>query len=152
MPRWNPSPLTPYYFTTCILVLKFANKAVCFEEIQDSHFPRKRGILVLTSVNLEKKGLILMSVFYCENGVHLGWKVIVLAKKRVNFGLKSQCFITKKGSLWAEKLVFCRIKGGNFQTAEQEWVPRFPVIEGAGGGTFRKVQIIKCWLGDKEVT
>ncbi len=32
-----------YYFTTRIIVLKFANKGVFFEEIQDSHFPRKRG-------------------------------------------------------------------------------------------------------------
>ncbi len=46
-----------YYFTTRILVLKFANKGVFFEEIQDSHFHRKGGILVFTSVNLEKKGL-----------------------------------------------------------------------------------------------
>ncbi len=32
-----------YYFTIRILVLKFANKGVFFVEIQDSHFPRKRG-------------------------------------------------------------------------------------------------------------
>ncbi len=31
-----------YYFTTPILVLKFANKGLFFEEIQDLHFPRKR--------------------------------------------------------------------------------------------------------------
>ncbi len=37
-----PSSLS-YYFITRILVLKFANKGVFFEEIQDSHFPRKRG-------------------------------------------------------------------------------------------------------------
>ncbi len=33
-----------YYFTTCILVLKFVNKGVFLEEIQDSHFPRKKGV------------------------------------------------------------------------------------------------------------
>ncbi len=49
-----------YYFTTRILVLKFVNKGVFFEEIQDFHFHRKRGILVLTSLNLEEKGFILM--------------------------------------------------------------------------------------------
>ncbi len=50
-----------YYFTTCILVLKCTNNGVFFEEIQDLHFPRKGGILALTSVNLEKNGLIVMS-------------------------------------------------------------------------------------------
>ncbi len=28
--------------------------------------------------------------------------------------------------------MFCHKKGGNFQTAEQGWVPLFLVIEGAG--------------------
>ncbi len=32
-----------YYFTTRILVLKFMNKGVFFQNIQDSHFLRKRG-------------------------------------------------------------------------------------------------------------
>ncbi len=116
-----------YYFTTPILVLKK------FEEIQDSHFPRKGGILVLASVNLEKKGLILMSSIYCENGGSFGLKSqCFTAKKGVNFELKSQCFIAKKGSFWAEKSVFCCKKGGHFQTGEQGWVPVFPVSEGAG--------------------
>ncbi len=103
MPTSMPSSLT--------LVLKFANKGVFFEEIQDSHFPRKRGILVLTSVNLEKRGLILMCSVYCEKGVYLGWKVSVLPQKRgfildwkVSvlswkggcFELKSQVFCCKK--------------------------------------------------------
>ncbi len=38
---WNPQLPHSYYFPTCILVLKFANKGVFFEEMQDSHFPRK---------------------------------------------------------------------------------------------------------------
>ncbi len=58
------------------------------------------------------------SVFFCEKGVY--------------FRRKSQCFIKKKGSFWAEKLVFCHKKGGHFQTEEQGWVPFFPVSEGAG--------------------
>ncbi len=100
MQGWCPSSLTAYsyYFTTCILVLKFVTKWVFFEEIQDLHFLRKRGILVLTSLNLEKKGLIWCPVFYCEKGG--------------SFGLKSQCFTAKKGgSSWTEKSVFYREKG-----------------------------------------
>ncbi len=82
-----------YYFTTRILVLKFAIKGVFFEEIQDSHFPRKRGILVLTFLNLVKKGLILMSSV-------LPWK---------------------KGFIWAEKSVFYCKKGGSFWTEKSEF-------------------------------
>ncbi len=50
-------------------------------------------------------------------------------KKGVHFGLKSQCFIEKKGSFRAEKSVFLHEKGGHFQTGEQGWVPLFPVSE-----------------------
>ncbi len=46
-------------------------------------FLEKGGILVLTSVNLAKNRLILMSVFHCEN--------------EGTFELKSQCFSAKKG-------------------------------------------------------
>ncbi len=99
------------------------------EEIQDSHIPRKRGILVLTSVNLAKKRLFFIPVFYSEKvgsfgrtslcfttkrGFILDWKVSALSQKRGCFELKSQCF--------AEK-------GGHFQTGEQGWVPFFPVRE-----------------------
>ncbi len=66
-----------YYFTTPILVLKFMNKGVFFEEIQDSHCPRKRGYFFTHLCEFEEK------VFYCENGG--------------SFWLKSQCFTTKKG-------------------------------------------------------
>ncbi len=67
-------------------------------------------------------------------------------EKECSFGLKSQCFTTKKGfiwnwkvsvlswkkgSFWAEKSVFCRKRGGHFQTGEQGWVPLSPVSEGA---------------------
>ncbi len=57
------------YFTTRILVLKFANKGVFFEEIQDSHFHRKR--------------------------VYFGTHICEFGEKGVNFGV--QCFTLKKG-------------------------------------------------------
>ncbi len=87
-----------YCFTTCILVLKFKNKWVFFEEIKESHFPRKGGILVLTSVNLEKKGVILMSSV-------LPWKGgFIWAKKSVFYS-------KKRRSSWTEKSVLYREKG-----------------------------------------
>ncbi len=46
-------------------------------------------------------------------------QVSVYAIKRVNFGLKYQCFTEKKGSFLAEKSVFCHEKETNFQTGEQ---------------------------------
>ncbi len=46
-----------YYFTTRILVLKFANKGVYFEEIQDLHFPRKRGYFGTHLRKLGEKGV-----------------------------------------------------------------------------------------------
>ncbi len=83
-----------YYFTTRILFLKFTNKGVFFEEIQDSHFPRKGGILVLTSMNLEKEGLILMSSV-------LLWKWEFIWTEKSVFYHKKGC------SFWTEKSVFC---------------------------------------------
>ncbi len=114
---WGNIDLSPqlpysYYFTTRILVLKFVNEGEFFEEIQDLHF-KKGGILVLTSVNLEKKGLFLMSsvlpwrggfiwadksVFYHKKGFILDWKVSALSQKRGHFELKIQCFATKRRS------------------------------------------------------
>ncbi len=84
-----------YYFTTPILVLKFANKGVLFEEIQDSHFPRKRRYF---GTHLREFG---------EKGVNFDVQCFT-----VKIGLKSQCFTTKKGgSFWTEKLVFYHEKG-----------------------------------------
>ncbi len=40
----------------------------------------------------------------------------------------------KRAHFEAEKSVFCRKKGGHFQTGEQGWVLLFPVSEGAGTG------------------
>ncbi len=59
-------------------------------------------------------------------------QVSVYAIKRVNFGLKYQCFTEKKGSFLAEKSVFCHEKETNFQTGEQGWVQLFSVSKGAG--------------------
>ncbi len=56
-------------------------------------------------------------------------------KKEVYFELKSQCFVAIKGLFWAEKSVFCREKGGHFQTGEQGWVPFFSMSEGVGAET-----------------
>ncbi len=98
-----------YYFTTRILVLKFMNKGVFLRKSRIHIFLEKEGILVLTSVNLDKKGVILMSSVLLWKWVHLGWKVGVYRKK-----------------------VFCHKKGHHFQTGEQGWVPLFPVSEGAG--------------------
>ncbi len=56
--------------------------------------------------------------FTSKKGVHFGLKVSVLSRKRGRFELKSQ--------------VFCSQKGGHFQTREQGWVPLFPVSEGVG--------------------
>ncbi len=73
-----------YYFTTRILVLKFANKGVFFEEIQDSHFHRKRGYFGIHLCKFGEKGVIF------------------------------QCFSVKRGLIWAEKSVLYYKKGGSF--------------------------------------
>ncbi len=48
--------------TICIFVLKFVNKGVFLEGIREFAFSLKRGTLVFTSANLEKKGVIFMSI------------------------------------------------------------------------------------------
>ncbi len=68
-----------YYFTTCILVLKFANKGVFLEEIQDSHFPRKRGYFGTHLCEFREKGVNFdVQCFTMKKGVHLDWNVCVL--------------------------------------------------------------------------
>ncbi len=105
-----------------------------FEEIQDSHFPGKKGYFGTHIREFGGKGVNFdVQCFTVKMGVHLGckvsvlpqkrgfildWKVGVLSRKRGRFELKSQCFHAKKG--------------GNFQTGEQGWVSLFPVSEGAG--------------------
>ncbi len=102
-----------YYFTTRILGLKFMNKGVFFEEVQDLHFPRKRGYFGTYLREFGEKGVILYVQFLPWKGGSFGLKSqCFTAKKVVHFGLKNQCFIAKKGSFWAEKSVFCRKKGG----------------------------------------
>ncbi len=122
-----------YYFTTRILVLKFVNKGVLFEEIQDSHFHRKRGYFGTQLLEFGEKGVnfdvqcftmkkwgsfrLKSQCFTSKRGLILDWKVSVLSWKRSCFELKSQ--------------VFCRKRGGYFQSGEQGWVPLFAVSEGA---------------------
>ncbi len=124
-----------YYFNTCILVLKFLNKGVFFEEIQDSHFPRK--------IKRRYFGTHLLK--FREQGVNFDVQCFIV-KRGGSFGLKSQCFTTKRGFILDWKIsvlsrkrgrfelksVFCHKKGGHFQTGEQGWVPLFPMSEGAG--------------------
>ncbi len=110
-----------YYFTTPILVLKFVNKGVFFEEIQDSHFPRKRGYFGTHLCEFgEKEVIFYVQCFTVKRGVHLGWKANALPQKGVHFGLKSQCFIVKKGLFWAEKSVFCHKKGVIFKLENKD--------------------------------
>ncbi len=85
-----------YYFITRILVLKFVNKGVFFEEIQDSNFPRKRGILVLTSMNLEKRVVFDVHCFTMKRGFI--WTE------------KSGFYCKKRDSFWTEKSLFYREK------------------------------------------
>ncbi len=77
-----------YYFTTSILVLKFANKEVFFKGIQNWLFPRKRG-------------------YFCTHLHEFG-------EKGVNFD--AQCLLWKWGFISAEKSVFYCKKGGSFWT------------------------------------
>ncbi len=62
-----------YYFTTLILVLKFTNKGVFFKEIQDSHFPGKRGYFGTHLREFGAKGVNFdIQCFTVKMGVHLG--------------------------------------------------------------------------------
>ncbi len=75
------------------------NKGVFCEEIEDSHFPRKRGYFGTHLREFGEKGVNFdVQYFTVKKGVHLSGKVFLLLQKRgVHFGLKNQCFITKKG-------------------------------------------------------
>ncbi len=54
-------------------------------------FLEKGCILVITSVNLETKGVNFdVQCFTMKRGVHLGWKVSVLAQKGVIFKLENK--------------------------------------------------------------
>ncbi len=82
-----------YYFTTRILVLKFVNKRVFFEEIQDLHSPRKRGYFGTHLHEFGGKGVNCdVQCFTVKRGVHLDRNVSVLPQKRRSF--------------WNEKSVF----------------------------------------------
>ncbi len=69
----TPQLTHSYYFTTPIIVLKFVNKGVFFEEIQDSHFPRKRGYFVTLLREFGEKGDNFdVQCFTGKMGVRLG--------------------------------------------------------------------------------
>ncbi len=127
----NPQLPHSYYFTTRILVLKFVNKWVFFEEIQDSHFPRKRGYFGTHLSEFGEKGVNFdVQCFTVKRGVHLGFKVRVYCKKGGSFWTEKLVFIAKKGSFWVKKSVFCHKKGVILKLENKE--PLFPVSEGSG--------------------
>ncbi len=89
-----------YYFAKHILVLKFLNKGIVFEEIQDSHFPRKSGYFGTHLHEFGEKGVIFyVQCFTVKRGVHLGGKVSVLLRKRGRFELKSRV-LPQKGVIF----------------------------------------------------
>ncbi len=57
-------------------------------------------------------------MFYCKKGVY--------------FGLKSQCFITKRGCFQLKSQCLPQKRGVIFKMVKQGWVSLFPVSEGAG--------------------
>ncbi len=122
-----------YYFTTSLLVLKFANKGVFFEEIQDSHFPNKRGYFGTHLHEFGEKGVNFdVQCFTVKMGVHLDWEVSVLPqKRRFILDWKVSVLLRKRGCFELKSQCLPQ-KGGNFQTVEQGWVPLFSVSQGAG--------------------
>ncbi len=88
-----------YYFTTRILVLKFVNKRELFEEIQDLHFPRKRGYFGTHLLEFgEKEVNFDVQCFTVKKWGSFRLKSqCFISKKVVHFGLKSQCFYGEKG-------------------------------------------------------
>ncbi len=120
-----------YYLTTRILVLKIVNKGVFLEEIQDLHFPRKRGYFGTHIHEFGEKGDTFdIQCFTMKMGVHLVWKVSVLPQKGGSFWTEMSVFYREKGVVLSWKISVLPQKRGNFQTGEQGWVPLFPVIEG----------------------
>ncbi len=115
-----------YYFTTRILVLKFVNKGVFLEEIQDSHFPRKRGYF---GTHLRESGekwvIFYVQCFTVKRWVHLGWKVSVLPQKGGSFWTEKSVFYHEKGVIFSWKVSVLLQKRGHLQTGEQGWVPFF---------------------------
>ncbi len=128
-----------YYFTTRILVLTFVNKGIFFEEIQDSHFLRKRRYF---GTHLREFGgkcvIFYVQHFTVKRGVHLGWQVRVYHKKGVHFGLKSPCFIAKKGYFELKSQRFAT-KGGSFSN----WRTRTGTIFSSEWGSWG---VARSWL------
>ncbi len=99
-----------YYFTTHILVLKFVNEGVFFEEIQDWHFPRKREYFGTHLREFWEKVNFYVQCFTVKKGFIWAEKSVFYCKRGVHFGLNIQCFIAKRGSFWAKKGVIFKLE------------------------------------------
>ncbi len=86
----------------------FRNSRICI-------FLEEGGILVLTSVNLEKKGLFFMSSV-------LWWKRGFIWTDKSVFNHK------KGGSFWTEMSVLYRKKRGGFELKSQSFAAKYGVI------------------------
>ncbi len=127
--HWMYSQLShSYYFTTCILVLKFVSEWV-FEEIQDLHFPRKRWYFGTYLLEFGEKGVNFdVHCFIVKKGVGiiLDWQVSVLSWKRGCFELKSRCLAAKKGSFsnWRTRMgTTFSSEWGSWAVMISEWCP-----------------------------
>ncbi len=123
-----------YYFTTRILVLKFANKGVFFEEIQDSHIPRKRGYFGTHLHEFGEKGVNFdVQSFTVKNGVHLGLNVSVLLQKRGSFWTEKCVFYHEKGVVLSWKVIVLPQKRGSFSNWRTRMGTNFSTEWGSRG-------------------
>ncbi len=85
-------------------------------------FLEKGGILVLTSMNLEEKGLILKSsiLLWKRGFIWADKSVFLLQKRGFILDWKVKCFIAKNWLFWCEKSVFCHKKGVIFKLEKQD--------------------------------
>ncbi len=110
-----------YYFTARILVLKFVNKGVFFEEIQDSHFSWKRAYFGTHIHEFGEKDVIfLCPEFTVKRGFIWDEKSPFYCKKGGSFWTEKSVFYRAKGSFWAEKSVFSAKKGVIFKLENKD--------------------------------
>ncbi len=136
--HWMYSQLShSYYFTTCILVLKFVNKGVFFEEIQDSNFPRKRGYFGTHLREFGEKGVIFdVQCFTVKRGVHLGWQDSILQQKGGSFWTEKSVLYRKKGVILSWKVSVLPQKRGSFSNWKTRMGTIFSSEWGSRGWTF----------------
>ncbi len=140
MVHWAQLPHS-YHFTTRILVLKFVNKRVFFKEIQDSHFPRKKGYFGTHLIEFGEKGVNFdVQCFTVKKGVHLGWKVSVLPEKRGSFWTE-KCVLSWKSVLLSWKVSVLQQKGDLFKLENKDGYHFFQWVREpgccAGGGSMQ---------------